>query len=790
MVTIEIDGKKLEVDPNAMVIEAADAAGIYIPRFCYHKKLTIAANCRMCLVEVEKSRKPLPACATPVTEGMKVFTQSAMSKDAQRAVMEFLLINHPLDCPICDQGGQCELQDFSLTFGASDSQFTETKRAVQDENFGALVATEMTRCIHCTRCVRFSREIAGVHEIGATGRGEHTQIGTYVEKTLKSEVSGNIIDLCPVGALVSRPFLFSARTWELQQHDSVAPHDSLGSAVHVHVRGGKVMRVVPKENEAINETWLSDRDRFAYTGLYSDDRLTTPRIKRNGQWQDASWQEALDVVAQGLRDIRQQYGAAQLGALVAPHTSTEECYLLQRLWRGMGSANVDHRLRHSDVSDQQTAALFPQLGISIADLGNRDALLLIGSHIRHEQPLAAHRIRQAVLQGTQLLLINPLGIDMHCPVAVEQLVATDQWVTRLAAVLKALATTTNATLPAEVMACLDKVQPDQQDEHMAMVLQRAQRPSLILGAFALQHPHAATLRALAQWIAKLSGASYGCFSEGGNSAGAWLAGAVPHRQAAGQAVAEPGLAASQMFAAKLRAYLLYNVEPELDSYDPVLAQAALRDAEFVVACTPFAGAGLLEYADVLLPIAAFSETSGTYVNAEGCWQSFTGAVTPCGEARPGWKVLRVLGNLCEVEDFNYTTSQQIHDELFLSVQHAKVQAAVEPAVHWPAAQHAAELTRISEWPIYRVDNLVRRAAPLQATGLGRKAGAYVHPDLAQRLTLQHEQVVTVQQDGGAAVTLTLYLDARVPLGSVLIPAGFAQTANLGAAVGRIDILRG
>ena len=587
MVEIEIDGKTCKADPDAMLIEAADAAGIYIPRYCYHKKLTIAANCRMCLVEMDKSKKPVPACATPVSDGMKVFTKSQLAKDAQRSVMEFLLINHPLDCPICDQGGQCELQDISMGWGAGDSQYQETKRSVTDEHFGSLVATEMTRCIHCTRCVRFSREIAGVHDIGATGRGEDTQIGTYVEKTMTSELSGNMIDLCPVGALTSRPFLYKARAWELQSHDAVAPHDCLGSNIHVHTRNGSVMRVVPRENELINENWLSDRDRFSYTALTHNNRLKTPLIKSgHGQWQSVTWEKALTYVAHNLQTVIESKGADQLGGLISPFSTLEECYLLQRLIRGLGSHHIDHRLRVHDVSRQAEAPLFPQLGMSISELQHHDTNLLIGSDIRYEQPLIAHRVRQVAHLGGVVMSVGlQLGhANFHLTETV--IAEADGFVQAVAGILKALLRyKDNAS--GELTLLLRSVTPTDTDIAIAKQLHENEKVAILVGSDALHHPCAEQIKALVERLADYASANYGYLTDGPNSAGAWLAGAVPHRETAGQPIEDAGLDAQAMLKASLRAYFLFNVEP-MDCFNAKLTQAALKQADFVVACSIFA----------------------------------------------------------------------------------------------------------------------------------------------------------------------------------------------------------
>ncbi|MDE2089607.1 MAG: NADH-quinone oxidoreductase subunit G, partial [Gammaproteobacteria bacterium] len=663
LVNLEIDGVPCKAPRGAMIIQVADEAGVTIPRFCYHKKLPIAANCRMCLVEVERAPKPLPACATPVAEGMKVHTRSPKALAAQRGVMEFLLINHPLDCPICDQGGECELQDLSMGFGRGVSRFTEKKRVVVDKNVGPLISTDLTRCIYCTRCIRFLQVIAGQKELGATGRGEHTQIGTYVERAITSEMSGNVIDVCPVGALTSKPFRYSARAWELTQHEGVAPHDSIGSNIHVHVRRGRVMRVVPRENEAINEMWISDRDRYSYQGLYSEDRLLAPMIKDRGVWREADWDEALEVVARGLRKLLETYGPAQLGTLVSPTATLEEMYLANTLVRGLGSDNIDHRLRQADFSDQDLAPVYPWLGQSIEDLERLDAALLVGSNIRHEQPIAAHRLRKAALCGARLMFVNPRDFELHFPVAEKIIADPAGMVHALAGVARALLDLTRGTPPESLKSLLASVQPGAAERAIAERLQSAGKATVLLGALAVAHPSLAALRALANVIAEASGATLGYLPEAANSAGGWIAGVLPHRAAAGRPADDAGLAARAMLEQPRRAYLLLGVEPEYDCWDAAAALEAVQGAEFVAALTPYVTDTLRDYADVLLPAALFAETSGTYVNAEGCWQSFSGAVAPPGDARPVWKVLRVLGNMLGLEGFDYLSSEQVRDEL-------------------------------------------------------------------------------------------------------------------------------
>ncbi|MEE9551592.1 MAG: NADH-quinone oxidoreductase subunit NuoG, partial [Gammaproteobacteria bacterium] len=655
-ITIEVDGKSLQACRGQMLIEVTDANDIYIPRFCYHNKLSVAANCRMCLVEVEKAPKPLPACATPVMDGMKVFTKSEFALDAQKSVMEFLLINHPLDCPICDQGGECELQDLAMGYGRNISRYQEKTRVVQDKNIGPLVQTDMTRCIHCTRCVRFGEEIAGLPELGSTGRGEHMEIGTYIEKSMVSEMSGNVIDLCPVGALTSKPFRFTARTWEMVQRSTIAPHDSVGSNIHVHITDDRVKRVVPAENEAINEVWLSDRDRFSYEGLYSDERLQTPMLKEDDVWREVDWETALQFVKDRLQDVINKKGKDNLGALASPSATLEELYLFQKFMRGLGCHNIDHRLRQHDFSDQETAPVFPWLGQSIADLEKLDTVLLIGSNLRKEQPIINHRLRKATHNGCQVMVVNPLDYDFNFDTAINIIVPPFDITYTLAGVLKALIELSGEKPDKAVFKLIESANITDDHRAIAENLNESQQGTVLLGNLATAHPQFSAIRALAAVIAKLSDVKLGYLGEAANTAGAWLAGVLPYRKPAGVKSDKTGLDASAMLDGSLKAYVLLGIEPELDCWDGNRALQAMQSAEFVVSMTAYRTDNINQYADVLLPIALFTETSGTYVNHEGRSQSFSGAVTPFGEIRPAWKILRVLGNVFGLQGFDYNNS--------------------------------------------------------------------------------------------------------------------------------------
>ncbi|HTY51064.1 MAG TPA: NADH-quinone oxidoreductase subunit NuoG [Steroidobacteraceae bacterium] len=710
-VNVEVNGVPVKARKGEMIIRVTDAHDAYVPRFCYHHKLSVAANCRMCLVEVEKAPKPLPACATPVAEGMKIFTRSARAVAAQRAVMEFLLINHPLDCPICDQGGECELQDLAVGFGRDISRFSERKRVVKDENIGPLVSTDMTRCIQCTRCVRFTQEIAGIQELGMVGRGEHSEVRTFIERTMDHELSGNIIDLCPVGALNSKPFRFSARAWEMVAHPLVSPHDGVGTNLFGHVLRGRLMRVVPRENEAINETWIADRDRFSYEGVYSPDRLAVPMLRQGGSWTAVSWEAALESVVEGLRAH-----AAALGVLASPSATTEELYLLNRVTRGLGSHNIDHRLRQRDVRDQGADPVYPSLGLPIAEVDALEALLVVGSNLRREVPVLAHRVRKAALRGAAVAFVNPAAFEYRFPLAARISCAPGAEAGELAAVLSALATATGRAVPAHLQAAAAGAAVDDAHRAVAAALAKGSRKAVWLGALALRHAHYADLRALAAAIAELAGARLGVLAEGGNAAGAHLAGCVPHRDAGGR-VAGPGLSAAQMLARPLDAYLLFGgVEPELDALAPE-ALKTLAGARLVIAVTPYATEQLRQAAHVLLPIGTFAETSGTYVSLEGRWQSFTGAARAFGESRPGWKVLRVLGTQLGLPGFEYVSSEEVLD----AVRRECVEGLPAPYAGSHAAAVQAVPAATVDVPMYQVDAVVRRAPSLQKTAEGRTA---------------------------------------------------------------------
>jgi NADH-quinone oxidoreductase subunit G len=718
LVNIEVNGVPMQARKGQMVIQVTDAHDVYVPRFCYHEKLAVAANCRMCLVEVEKAPKPLPACATPVAEGMKVFTKSPKAIAAQRAVMEFLLINHPLDCPICDQGGECELQDLAMGFGRDISRYAERKRVVKDKNLGPLVSTDMTRCIHCTRCVRFTQEIQGFQQLGTVGRGEMTEIGTFIERSVDHELSANIIDLCPVGALNNKPYRYRARAWEMTQHPLVSPHDCVGTNIYAHVLRGRVMRIVPRANEEVNETWIADRDRFSYQGIYSEDRLMKPLVRENGVWQEMEWEPALSMVAEKLGRIAKQNGGNQIGTLASPGSTLEELFLLSRIVRGLGSANIDHRLRRTDFRDEGGDPILPTLGCSIAELEQASSLLVIGANLRKEVPLLAHRIRKAALRGAQVSFVAPQRYDYMFPVRSYLASNGVDMFEHLVGVAAAAVNASGKSAPDSIAALVATAQPNDEHRSIAQTLSEGARRLIVLGAIAQRDPAFADLRLVANAIAELTGATLGYLPEGGNAVGAHVAGAVPHRAAGGRTVQAAGLNVADMLAARLKSYVVFGaVEPNADIAAPA-ALEALKAAEFVVAFSPYSSAK--EFAHVILPIGTFAETSGTYVNLEGRWQSVPGAAKPVGDSRPGWKVLRVLANLLNLPGFDYTSSDQITDEVRTAANEA---AGVAPKAVARTLQSKLSLNapaQLRDVALYQSDALVRRSPALQSTVEGQR----------------------------------------------------------------------
>jgi NADH-quinone oxidoreductase subunit G len=714
IVNIEVDGKPVEARKGQMIIEVTDAIGAYVPRFCYHEKLSIAANCRMCLVEVEKAPKPLPACATPIADGMKVFTKSPYAIAAQKATMEFLLINHPLDCPICDQGGECELQDLAMGYGRDISRYNDGKRVVKDKNIGPLVSTDMTRCIHCTRCVRFGEEIAGIPLLGTTERGENMKIGTYIEQSVDHELSGNIIDLCPVGALNNKPYRYSARAWEMMQRATVAPHDCVGSNMYAHVLRGTIKRVVPRENEAINETWIADRDRFSYEAVYSDDRLMAPRIRQAGEWRNIDWEEALATAAEAIRSA----AGEKLGILAAPWITAEEAHLLSGIAAYVGTSNIDYRIRQRDFSDQDNDPVCPWLGCDIAGIEQQDAILIAGSNLREEAPILAHRVRKAALAGAEVSFVNSQEYEYFFTVA--NSLSGDGLVAMLAGVAVAAC---GKSLPPAIASLCEGVPAGADHRNIADSLKDADRAHVLLGNIAGRHRCMSAVRALAAAIAAATGASFGTLSEGPNSAGAALAGVLPHRGLGGVNRAQPGLHAGDMPGAGLDVLVLVNVEPDADILAADDAVAKIRSQSFTIALTPFASESLLDVADLLLPIGTFAESSGTYVNAAGMWQSFPGIANPVGEARPAWKVLRVIGNLLDAPGFDYVTSEEVLLELREQLGDLQPDNSYAGTAAITCPNGADAPGGDVDIPIYSIDPVVRRARALQLTEAARRARA-------------------------------------------------------------------
>ena len=775
---IEIDGNKLEVPDGSTVMDAARLANIYVPHFCYHRKLSIAANCRMCLVQVEKAPKPLPACATPVTNGMKVMTHSDQAVTAQKGVMEFLLINHPLDCPICDQGGECQLQDLAVGYGASESKYEEDKRVVANKNLGPLISTDMTRCIHCTRCVRFGQEIAGVMELGMIGRGEHAEIITFVGKTVDSELSGNVIDLCPVGALTSKPFRYSARTWELTRKPSVSPHCGLGSNLILQIKQNRVMRALPLENEAINECWISDKDRFSYEALNSDQRLARPMLKQGGAWKEVDWQTALDFVARELKRIAAAHGPQSIGALATPHQTVEELHLLQKVVRGLGSSNVDFRLRQADFAADGKMAGAPWLGMDIAEVSQLDRVLVVGSTLRKDHPLIAHRLRQSAKKLLKISILHSVDDDLLMRVAHKAIVAPAAMVELLAQVVQAAAAAKNVAVPEIAHALVASVTVTDAAQRIASSLADGKDVAVFLGNFAQHHAQASQLHALAQALAEIIGGRFGFLGEAANSVGGYVVNAMPSRN---------GANAGQMIANPLKAYVLLGVEPELELHDPRLAVAAMQQAELVVALSAYQHKAV-DYAQVLLPIAPFTETAGTFINTEGRAQSFQGVVQPLGETRPAWKVLRVLGNLLGLAGFDQQSADDVRFEALAADNKNINKNNKLESFYIGSLATDSSLQRIAETPIYAADAIARRAPSLQKTRDALPPVASMNHALADKLGLRDGDSVRVRQGGGEAV-VAYVLDDKLPADCIRLAAAREETAALGAASAELTIER-
>lgn len=775
MINLDINDQRIEIKAGSTVIEAADMVGIYIPRFCYHKELSIVANCRMCLVEVVGARKPLPACATQVTEGMKVYTMSEIALKAQRDVMEFLLINHPLDCPVCDQGGECELQDQAMGYGRGKADYDLSKRVQEDEDIGPLIQTFMTRCIHCTRCIRFGDEIAGLPELGMTQRGGSAKVATYVKHTLQSELSGNIIDLCPVGALTSKPFQYRARAWEMQENPSIAPHDCVGSHIFAHTAEKQVLRVVPREAADLNENWLSDRDRFSYLGLQDDARVTQPMIKRSGRWQTVSWERALAEIVDKTRVLIASQGTDALAGLISPNATVEEMYLFQKMLRGLSVEHIDHRIQQQDFSHQTALPIHPSLGCDIADIETLDTVLLVGSFAREEQPMLNHRINKVAQDGGKVLLLNTYDHPFNYPIHAKVNTPFAHLAHALAAVAVGVGVTDKK---------LAAIKPNEDEQRIADALVAGQSTALLLGPTALSHPDAALLHSLASMIAEKTGATVGSLTVGANTAGAWLTGCVPHRGPKGAALSQIGRDAKAVLTdSPTRAYYLFGTEIEHDAAYSERALKQLNAAAMTVCFSSFKTKEMDEYADFILPIAAFTEISGTFVNVEGRAQTFRAVNARKGEAQSGWKVLRALASLFDLPEFDFTDIDQVRDA------YAAIPTTEVSATHLSndtlLPKKTDTIMRFAPWPMYRVDPLVRRAEALQQVTPIEEA-VMVNADMAKRLGVEPGAVVLVSQ-GERSLKMPLRIDSCVPDYTALLPSGISCVSGFGEAAAPINI---
>ena len=776
MINLEIDGKAVEVKEGSTVMDAATQLGVYVPHFCYHKKLSIAANCRMCLVEVEKAPKPLPACATPATEGMKVSTRSQQAKTAQKGVMEFLLINHPLDCPICDQGGECQLQDLAVGYGGSESRYKEAKRVVPEKELGPLIsAAEMSRCIHCTRCVRFGQEVAGVMELGMAGRGEHSEIMSFVGSSVDSELSGNMIDVCPVGALTSKPFRYSARTWELARRKTVGAHDSLGSNLVAQVKGDRVVRVVPLENEKINECWISDRDRFSYEGLSSNERLEKPMVKTDGQWREVDWASALEAVKAGLENTVNAHGPEALAGIVSPQATTEEVFMLKQLLKAFGSSKLDHRLRQLNQEDLPNRKI-PWLGVNISELDRVDRFLIVGSNLRKESPLLAHRVRRANKErGAEVSVINSIDTDLLLAIKSKRIVNPSQISVELGRILIAVLNAKNLSVP----NYLSGIESDAESDATAQSLLSGERKLILLGSFSLQQESRPTIEKLAMALATQTGATVGFILEGANSMGAELVSLQDDAASSGSALQ-----------GKAGAFILLHAEPELDCARPKVALDTMKAADFVVALSPYKHRAV-EYADVLLPISPFTETGGIFFNMEGRQQKFGPVAKPLGDTRPAWKVLRALGSICEKPNFDYQTLEDVRRDIpgikeviasDLLLQESDYRDDFEVTL----SQNVGGIERVAEVPMYSGDSVVRRASALQSTREARAPIIQISAAMQSSLNLPNDGVITVKQNG-AEITAPFSVTPDLPESAIRIPLATSDTISLDNGTGFVEI---
>jgi NADH-quinone oxidoreductase subunit G len=789
-ITLTINGQAIESKAGRLLIDVADENDIVIPRFCYHKKLSVAANCRMCLVEIERVPKPMPACATHVTDGMVVQTRSASAIAAQKSTMEFLLINHPLDCPICDQGGECELQDVAMGFGDGISQYTEQKRVVMDKNIGPLIATDFTRCIHCTRCVRFGDEIAGLPELGATGRGENLEIGTYIEKSISSELSGNVIDICPVGALTAKPSRYTARPWELTQHPGVAPHDCVGSNIFVHTRGNDVIRVVPRENESINESWISDRDRFSYTALKNESRITSPLLRENGALKAVDWETAINAAVEKLSSAANA-DSDQIAALVSPQATLEEHYLAQKLLRGLGSSNIDHRLSQADFSTQGQSAIMPWLGRSLESVESLDACLIVAGNLQQEQPMLSHRIRKAAINnGASISSICHVAGQYNFDLLEELNGSVEQLPGDLAGVVLALAETSSVDLSDHLSGLLDGYKLDKKHKAIAKSLLKNKNTAVFVGIQALTSPYLSLIQELCEAISNYSDSSLGYLSPSANTAGACLAGSLPHRLPGGVTANGDWQHTRQIIDSKHGVLLNFGINPRLDFSHGSMAQKLADNNDFVIAVNSFNNQFIDDHADLVLPLAGFGETSGTFVNVEGLWQSFKGCIKAPGDSRQGWKILATLGQMLLPGDFEYPDSVAVRNEAkelcrdvnlnnLCGIQSADSKLPVKPR----------SIQKIGIRPIYASDDLTRLSAPLQATPVMTKQSAIVmNRQQAEKSELADAEKVHVKQGQGTAI-LPLIISDDIPTGCVCIPTGLDAVVDLTETYGVVELER-
>ncbi|HIL42913.1 MAG TPA: NADH-quinone oxidoreductase subunit G [Gammaproteobacteria bacterium] len=714
MFEIEIDGKLVNAEAGEKLIEVTDRVGISVPRFCYHEKLSVAANCRMCLVDVEGAPKPQPACSTPVSEGMKVSTQNEKAKSAQKSVMEFLLINHPLDCPICDQGGECELQDVAMSYGSNVSRFNEGKRVIADSNIGALIHTDMTRCIHCTRCVRFGTEIAGIMEMGGTGRGESLKIEPFLNEGIQSELSGNMIDVCPVGALTSKPFRYELRSWQMNSTESIARHDLVGSNINVQTYKGKVKRIVARSNDSVNETWISDRDRFSYEGLSHSNRLLKPQVKFDGTWKEVSWEVALDFCVKGLlRSAGESNSMNSLGVLASKTATLEEYYLLQKLVSELGCENIDYRLGVKDTKN----TINLESNVKLSDLEKIDHALIVGSYTRLEQPMINHRLRKAALRGGTVDVINSMQFDFNLALNNENIIIPCEIANLLASTLKVVLESTNQDVPEE----LNKLTITKSATKIAKKLLSSDASVIVLGEHVINNDNAKNISNLVAMLAKNTNSSTLNLSKTGNSIAADIAGFFPGKD---------GLDVNSMLGKDMNAYIMFDVYPEYDFHNSSTAIKALSDKNsFIVSMNSFYNNNVADYSDVMLPISSYYETSGTHVNIEGEFQTFAASVKAPQESKPAWKVIKVLADLLDISGFNYSDSSNVLEEAKHNIKQGH---RAEESINITDTNSVEVIWQPSP---YSIDALLRHSDSLQETKIGQINKATMNSSTAKHLNL-------------------------------------------------------